>query len=292
MRHFRRITGTAFVLAAGLFFGPRAEAAPIYADVIAVVDESGSMSGEHAWLGTMVGSLESGLQGAGVTGPNRYGLVGFGGGGGAHPVAGHQHNVGGGEFGTAAEFSTATAGLVISGGFEDGWDGIDHALSYSMRADAAKNMILVTDEDRDNNNGALTYANVLAALNGANVLLNAVVDANFRCGNFGANQVLGVDSTGRSFVADGAGGFTTCQGGTFASGFGTTKTDYVDMAWATGGAAWNLNLLRAGGATAESFSNAFVAIKVQEIAQPSPEPATVLLMGLGLAAAVRRRMRG
>jgi hypothetical protein len=280
------------VLAAGLFFSPKADAAPIYADVIAVVDESGSMAGEHAWLGTMVGSLESGLQGAGVTGPNRYGLVGFGGGGGAHPAAGHQHDVGGGEFGTAAEFSTATGGLVTSGSFEDGWDGIDHALSYSLRADAAKNMILVTDEDRDNANAALTYANVLAALNADDVLLNAVVDASFRCGNFGANQVLGVDSTGRSFVADGNGGFSTCQGGVFVSGFGTTKTDYVDMAWATGGAAWNLNLLRAGGATAQSFSNAFVAIKVQEIAQPTPEPATVLLMGLGLAAAVRRRMRG
>ena len=289
MSYFRRITGTALVLAAGVFFGPRAEAAPIYADIIAVVDESGSMSGEHAWLGTMVGSLETGLQNAGVTGPNRYGLVGFGGAGTHQP--GHTHPVGGGEFGTSAEFAAATGTLLINGSFEDGWDGIDHGLTYAMRADAARNMILVTDEDRDNANGALTYANVLGALNQANVLLNAVVDASFRCGAFGANQVLGVDSTGRSYVADGAGGFTTCDGGLFVSGFGTTKADYVDMAWATGGAAWNLNLLRAGGLTATSFSNAFVSVKVAEISQ-SPEPATVLLMGLGLAAAVRRRIRG
>jgi len=289
MIHFRRITGTALVFAAGIFFGPRAEAAPIYADVIAVVDESGSMSGEHAWLGTMVSSLESGLQTAGVTGPNRYGLVGFG--GGAAHLPGHTHPVGGGEFGTAAEFATATGTLLINGSLEDGWDGIDHGLSYAMRGDAARNMILVTDEDRDNANGALTYANVLAALNQANVQLNAVVNASFSCGAFGTNQVLGVDSIGRAYVADGAGGFTTCQGAAFVTDFGTTKENYVDMAWATGGAAWNLNLLRAGGLTATSFSNAFVAVKVEEISQ-SPEPATVLLMGLGLAAAVRRRMRG
>jgi Mg-chelatase subunit ChlD len=38
------------------------------ADVIFVVDESGSMSGEHAWLGTMVASMEANLIAAGVGG--------------------------------------------------------------------------------------------------------------------------------------------------------------------------------------------------------------------------------
>ena len=290
--NIRKIAGAAFAVAAAALFAPRAEAAPIYADIIAVVDESGSMSGEHAWLGTMVGSLELGLQGAGVTGPNQYGLVGFGGGGGVHPSAGHQHNVGGGQFGTAAQFAAATAGLVTTGATEDGWAGITFGLTYGMRADAARNMILVTDEDRDNTNAALTFANVLASLTSANVQLNAVVDASFRCGNFGANQVLGVDSTGRAYVADGAGGYTTCDGAVFAAGAGTTKADYVDLAWGTGGAAWNLALLRAGGLTADSFSSAFVAVKVEEITNQAPEPGTMLLMGLGLAAAVRRRVRG
>jgi hypothetical protein len=295
MKPIRRVLVGALALAAGIATSARVEAAPIYADVIAVVDESGSMAGEHAWLGTMVTSLEAGLQTAGVTGPNQYGLVGYGGGGGAHPVTGHQHAVGGGQFGTAAQFAAATGGLVTTGGTEDGWAGINFALGYAMRADSARNMILVTDEDRDNTNAALTFAGVTSALNAANVLLNAVVDASFRCGAFGANQVLGVDSTGRAYVADGLGGYTTCEGAVFASAAGTTKADYVDMAWATGGAAWNLNLLRAGGLTATSFSNAFVAVKVEEISQqptPSPEPATMLLMGVGLAAAVRRRMRG
>ena len=291
MTYIRKIAGAAVMLAAATLFAPRAEAGPIYADIIAVVDESGSMSGEHAWLGTMVGSLETELQGAGVTGPNQYGLVGYGGGGGAHVAAGHQHNVGGGQFGTAAQFSAATAGLVITGATEDGWAGITFGLGYAMRADSARNMILVTDEDRDNTNAALTFANVLSALTNANVQLNAVVDASFRCGAFGANQVLGVDSTGRAYVADGVGGFITCDGAVFASGAGTTKADYVDLAWGTGGAAWNLALLRAGGLTSQSFSNAFVAVKVDEIINQAPEPASFLLMGLGLAAAVRRRVR-
>ena len=72
------------------------------------------------------------------------------------------------------------------------------------------------------------------------------------------------------------------------SGFGSTIADYVDLAWATNGAAWDLNWLRAGGDTATSFTNAFVDVKVTEIMKPTgggvkvPEPGTVLgLVGIG-----------
>ncbi|MBN1585793.1 MAG: PEP-CTERM sorting domain-containing protein, partial [Candidatus Omnitrophica bacterium] len=50
--------------------------AATYADVVLVVDESSSMGGEHAWLQTMVPSLQAALLTAGVgTGAdvNRYG---------------------------------------------------------------------------------------------------------------------------------------------------------------------------------------------------------------------------
>src|SRR5262249_24039371 len=46
--------------------------------VVFVVDESGSMEGEHAWLENMVLELDAELQAHGI-GPNRYLLVGFGG---------------------------------------------------------------------------------------------------------------------------------------------------------------------------------------------------------------------
>lgn len=261
------------------------------ADVIVVVDESGSMGGEHAWIDDMISALDTGLANVGVTG--RYGLVGFG--GGSTHLLGHTHTVGGGEFGTAAQFATAAGTLLTNGSTEDGWDGIHDALGYSFDSGAAVNIILVTDEDRDTANGAWTYANTLAALVGKGALLNAVIN-----GTFNPLTPLGVDSDGNAYYADGSGGFTSTGGGTFASGSGTTGVDYVDLAWDTGGAAWDLNLLRAGGLTAQSFTAAFVDIKVQEIQEQVeglvPLPGALpmgagLLALLGLGGAIRRRRR-
>ncbi|MFP4007581.1 MAG: PEP-CTERM sorting domain-containing protein, partial [Spirulinaceae cyanobacterium] len=63
---------------------------------------------------------------------------------------------------------------------------------------------------------------------------------------------------------------------------------------------WDLNLLRAGGKTAQSFTSAFVDIKATEAyhqfkdqqSQDVPEPGMLLgLMGLGLTGAGLRRVR-
>lgn len=284
------------ILIAGAFaaWGGVAHAVAITADIITVVDESGSMSGEHAWLSGMISSLDAALAATAGADPlsAQYGLVGYG--GGSDHIAGHQHNVGGGQFGTAAQFGTATGSLLLNGGFEDGYSGMDTALGYTLRANAATNIILVTDEDRDNGTTTSdTYAAMKAALDNENALLNAVVNCQFTDGN--GNRALGIDAAGNAYVADGAGGYTSSAGGTqTGSCSGTTKTDYVDLALAVGGAAWDLNLLRIGGVTADSFTSAFVNIKVGEIViqQSSvPEPATLVLMGLGLAGLGFRKQR-
>jgi hypothetical protein len=262
---------------------------PDTADVIFVVDESGSMAGEHAFLQDVIDDLDTALAAAGVTTRN-YGIVGFGSASVAPRDIGAVAGFGGG-FLNATDAATAFGSLVTSGGTEDGWAGIDFALNsgnYALTAGSARDIILVTDEDRDNTNAALTYAGILAGLNSAGALLNDVVNIS----NTTPGSALGVAANGTAYVADGAGGFTTSPGGSINSAFGTTIPDYVNLASATGGASWDLNQLRAGCLTATSFCEAFIAIKVQEIIQ-TPEPATLLMLGFGLAglgfASSRRR---
>jgi len=303
-----------------------------FADFIFLVDESGSMGGEHSWLTTTVGDLDIALQEKGVgtgTVENRYGLVGFGGTTGKLGRSLSVGGVGGSLFGSATELATSTNFLVTTGSFEDGYSAIDYALNnYSFRDGAAVNFVLVTDEDRDNGNDSLNFDNILSRLQAKNALLNVVV--NHQMTDKNGRQVIGADRDGNVFLADGIGGYSTIADGlnssptqgtnqfgypgqlnpwtgkpiSPASYVNTTKSDYVDMAWATGnsnisGAAWDLNLLRSGGATADSFNAAFVDIKATEAWQQTgngveekqkiPEPTTVLGL-LGVAAlGIRKR---
>src|SRR5690606_11945179 len=120
------------VLAAVLTAGAvtMATAAPInpVADVVFIVDESGSMDAEHAWLGSLVsavGGLDDKLALAGVT-DRRYWLVGFGG----DAFTGGRFVGGCGSAGCdATTFGTATTGLVTDGGTEDVYAGMYFALS-------------------------------------------------------------------------------------------------------------------------------------------------------------------
>ena len=226
-----------------------------FADIVFVVDESGSMAGEQAWIQQMIFDLDTALEAEGI-GPNQFGLVGY-------LASGRTINVGNDLLGTAEEFSIAAQSLRTSGGIEDGYNGLDLALDYPFRDGSAVNFILLTDEDRDNRNGNLTFTSLFDELTAAEALLNVGVNASFRTAD---NQVaLGVDGETNAYQADGNGGFVASPGGIFQSGSGTTKQDYVDLAWAVEGAAWDLNQLRQGGITAQSFTEAFVEIKAQEV---------------------------
>ncbi len=273
------------------FLAATAHAVPNTANVVFIVDVSGSMAGEIAFLGDIIDDLDTGLANAGV-GSTSYGVVSFGG-----PGAGLPADQTGGLAGLAGA-QGALGSLNAFGGFEDGYEAIQFARDVYALDGEAVNFILVTDEDRDIRS-ADTFGDISADLIADGILLNAVLDADLRDGGNGA--AIGIDSSGDAYTADGAGGFNTGAGGTAVGGFGSTVTDYVDLALATGGAAWNLNLLRAGGLLAQSFAQAFLDIKIQEIITVEPptptgvaEPGTLALLSLGLigmGAARRRRTR-
>ncbi len=239
-------------------------------DIVTVVDESGSMSQEQAWVAELMPLLEAHLQSNKIGNSeqsNVYGLVGFS----SRGTDPRQIDVSNSEFGDVLDFTEASKQLSTSGhGTEDGWAGIKFALEYPLREGSSRNMILVTDEDRDIVDDTITFESLKSELLENKVILNAVVNAFFTCED--GTEALGLGQNGLGYVADGSGGFYVCENVTTTikttqSGAYnvTTKEDYVDLALATGGAAWDLKYLRDGGANAESFSRAFIAIKVQEI---------------------------
>lgn len=282
---------SAAVIVVGTAFGASAKTVNDTSNVVFIVDESGSMSGEHNFLKDVVTSLDSALAAAGVT-TRSYGVVGFG---ASFSNPGSPRTLT--DFVSAEDAKTAMSGLRLNGGTEDGYTGINHALdNLSYASGAAINYVLVTDEDRDNVDNALTYGSVYKDLADRKILLNAVVNARY---NSDGGYALGIDSTGEAYVADGSGGFTRSTGGVAVSGSGSTISNYVQLALDTGGAAWDLNQLRAGGNTAMSFTQAFLDIKVEEITtqptDPSPVPVPaafpLLLGGLGVMGAIGRRRR-
>ena len=241
--------------------GGASQALPAAADVVLVVAESGSMTEEQDWVEELAGPLEAHLNSNGIGNdavPNRYGVMGYD----WHTRA---INVGSSWMGSYLQFPAAARQLDLrGGGSEDGWVAVQFAATqYPLRDGVAHNIILVTDEGRSNNNSAVTYDTVLANLRAKNALLNAVVNARFTCGD--GSPALGMGQGRVGFKADGQGGFRSCANVTASNGESNTLTAYVDLAIASGGAAWDINMLSQGGATAQSFTHALLKIKTQEI---------------------------
>ncbi len=246
------------------------EANQAAADIIFVVDESGSMFMEHAWIRKEVYVLESQLQERGVgvgERENLYALVGF-----ARADLSAISGILISNLTRPDEFVNASFDLRTSGLIEDGYSGIDFALrNVQPRPGTARQLILVTDEDRGILRSDLTRDVIEQQLKDEGFVLNVIVNQGFLADSAdNSSLALGLTGNGTAYIVDNSSdSFTAVEGGepiTFSFfEFGDTLEDYVELAFRLGGAAWDLNQLREQGDFARAFTNAFTAVKVEEV---------------------------
>jgi hypothetical protein len=255
------------------------------AQIIFLVDESGSMNTEHAWIPNIVRKIEALLVAENV-GPSDYGMLGFGGPNHGDPrlfplsTAGHAY-----PFGSAEALATLVESgvLVTSGGTEDGYEAIAFGFAqFGAVLDPAASIcfVLITDEDRDDTT-ADTYASIKQLILDNNAKLFAVVNADLRDSD--GNPAIGIvvdpdTSEKKSYILDGS-SFEIVPGGSAYSGAGTTLVDYFNLAMDVNSSAWDLNFLRNGGVAGDAFSDAFasaisdtIVVTFNCIVQDTPSP--------------------
>ena len=242
------------------------------ADVILLIDESGSMSMELSWIPNMVIELDSMLRkiGIGNSTRNRFGVVGFG--GDCKPeqsALGTVYSVNNSKLFYSSEDILSVLKLVQGGGrVEDGYSAMETALKSYVLGNASRLFILISDEDRSIQNPNLTRSYIRDALIQNGIVLNAAVDQRLYAGEL---RAMGIDVNQTAYVFDPSSVFLNriFEGRSVVvpsdGGYGHTRQDYTQLAWNSGGAVWDLGLLRLGGLVTEAFTNAFVEANVKEI---------------------------
>ena len=261
------VEGSYFHTIKSFVSGPASQAA---ADIIFVVDESGSMAAEHEWIQKEVVVLDKALkeQGVGVgERKNLYALVGFGRNDPSAILGITLTSL------TSLEgFLNATKLLVLNGLFEDGYAAINHALeTIKTRPNTAKQIIFISDEDRGVLRNDLSFDIIAQRLTDAGCVLNVAVNQGFLSSKNESRFSLGLRGDGQSYIFNQSSSvlFSESQGGVRSSSdlfdFGSTYEDYVQLAFVTQGVAWDLNQLREGGDYSIAFTNAFTQVKIDEV---------------------------
>lgn len=247
------------------------------ADIVLLIDDSGSMEHEHEWLLAMVPYLEASLINAGVgnhENRNRYCAIAFGGIGPMEPA--HFLLVNGEKCFTADQFPKARVQLKNAGLYEDGYEAIHFAINNVPFRDSpfiAKNVFLITDEGRSIilQGQSLTKTSIRDELLNTDTLLNVIVNASYQDTNNAAETVLGQDGFGLTYLLRPNGLYSTNTDGLVVTQSDKdTVNAYIDLALGVKGGSWSLPILRSSTVTSnldiqKSFTDALVQLKVKEI---------------------------
>jgi len=176
----------------------------------------------------------------------------------------------------AGRYEDGYTGMVRS--MEDVYDTIEgiNLLSACGRLD--KNLILVSDEDRDDNDstvdGGVTFASVKQLIAENGYILNVIANIKINRDNKNLGMKIagdGYENTIFRMDEDAPLGYSsfvdTRSYEQISPNRGSFKTNehYTGLVVNTPGAVWNLNCIGDGGAIASTFADVFVAIKVQEM---------------------------
>jgi hypothetical protein len=200
--------------------------------LILVVDESGSMRGRHSWIADVLPALGYALDARNVNSlPDQlyFTLAGFTTRG--RDLAQRSSDI---------DAARAVGALRTDGGTEDGYVAIRDVLSGYLAGNeySPTTVILITDEDRDVTDRELTLASLANQLVVNGIVVHAVIRARIVCPDQRAG--IAIDRS-RVAVVSGQDKFSTCSDAEVR-----TFHDYAELAYATGGLVWNLEMIAGG----------------------------------------------
>lgn len=264
----RYIEGDRFYDTEILPFGDALVAA---ADVVFVVDESGSMQDNHEWIRMVASRLDQAFKDRGLgigSRGNLFALVGFG-----RNTSPEREGIVLSNLTSVEGFLNASQNLATDGLFEDGYSGIEVALDQiRLRENSFRVMILVSNEARLALIGKedLTRERIEQRLQDSNFVLNAVVSQGILYDqNDDESFAFAVDNNGTAYSFTSITDFMQTPNGlphpdpSFT--VGSTYEDYSRLALNLGGAVFDIRQLVAGGNILAPFTDAFIYVKVEEV---------------------------
>ncbi|XP_065837488.1 uncharacterized protein [Oscarella lobularis] len=258
------------------------------ADIVLIVDDSGSMKKAHSWIPRAAEALEDELLRAEIGTienlPNKYYVVRFGLAGGSRSEV---VTVSGSAALEVTQVTAAMQTFTEKGNSEDGYEAIERALSIKelrSHEDVALNLALVTDEPRDPLDVAAgtksSLTDIREKLLNRNATLNLLGKFNFTSTEI-SGKIAAIDYVGHiHFVNE-----TTVSTDGFQNMKKTSMTlkdpplqdnddscrsfvVYAPLAMSTGGAVWNLGVIKTTKDNDEervAFTKTLARIKVEEV---------------------------